>query len=291
MDGKGSQKRDGRRGRHHTSGSWRKQQDFSHQDYKQGNPQGDQQGDQQGHKSHQQRHKRNPLPDYQPFRAPVREPAQQPPHQQQPDRQQPKQEQPKQELPEQKLPEQQSSQSCHSPSEAPNETQRSHSPKTIASEVDALRRAIEFVGQRNAELHVQFEELKGELSGMKEKYAGLEASIKQNISKLPGGTQLLQAMEEREKQKKRLEIRHALQIPSRPQRTAPPEEKPYIESIIEFCYELLEHEVNVANELRKELALITQKNAELLDRLESESKSKSKPTTKPASRRGNSTAY
>ncbi|KAK6955026.1 hypothetical protein Daesc_002656 [Daldinia eschscholtzii] len=335
MDGKGSQKRDGRRGRHHTSGSWRKSHDSSQQDRKQGRQQGNQQGNQKDHQDHQQDHQQDPVLDYPPYRPPIHGLAhqptyQQPTHQQQPSQQQPKkrqpekqqpvqgqaqqsarqqkpdnqqpdkqlpvhgpaqqpadQQQPTQQRPDKQQPEkpqsdnqqsdkQQSEQQSFQPCQTPNETQRPRSPKAVTSEVDALRRAIEFVGQRNAELHIQFEELKGEFSGMKEKYTILEGSIKQNIARLPGGTQLLQAMAERERQKRRLAIRNSLLIPSQSQ-VIPPEEKPYIESVIEFCYELLQHEVNVSNELRKELALVTAENAELIGRLESKSKSKSDP--------------
>lgn len=119
-----------------------------------------------------------------------------------------------------------------------------------------------------------------------QKYTRLEYSFKQSVVNIPGGDQILQSMEANEKRRRRT-ASNAVAIPiatssqSRPSQSQSqpnqsrdemlPEEKLYIDNIIDFCYELLHHQVSVTNELREKLDLATQENAELRARLQSNS--------------------
>ncbi|KAI0850040.1 hypothetical protein F5Y00DRAFT_268572 [Daldinia vernicosa] len=302
MDGKGSQKRDGRygrhgrHGRHHDSESWRKPYDSSQQSRKQGpqqdnqqsnqqaprqgSKQGNQQGSKQGNKQGdqqdnqqvlQQAPQQNRQQDYQPFRQPVQQPIQQPIQQQ---IQQPAQQSVQQ--PAQQPVRHLSHESSHESSPAPSShrlSDHNHAVvKTLVEEVDALRHTIEFVGQRNVETLAKFEALKKDFSSLMQKYTSLEISFKQSVANTPGGGQILRSMEENEERRRR-SARNSVAIPiathSQSRDDIIPEEKFYIDSIIEFCYELLNHQVHVTNELREELDLATQENAELRARLQS----------------------
>ncbi|KAI0131138.1 hypothetical protein F4814DRAFT_445281 [Daldinia grandis] len=272
MDGKGSQKRDGRRNRYQGSGSWRKAPDSSQQgrnqgcqqDNQQSNQQAPRQGNQQApQQDRQQDRQQDYHPDCQPFPLLIRQPIQQPAYQ----------------------PAQQSTQHLshgfnhelrHDPSHElsfepsnQNLTNSNHAvARNLVEEVNALRQTIEFVGQRNVETLAQLETLEREFASLMQKYRRLEDSFKQSVANIPGGDQILRSMEANEQRKQRA-TSNSVAIPTQSRGEIPPGEKPYIDSIIDFCYELLYHQVSVTNELHEKLNLATRENADLLAYLQS----------------------
>ncbi|KAF3071266.1 hypothetical protein GL218_00638 [Daldinia childiae] len=222
-------------------------------------------GKQDRQKDRQKDHHQN----YQSFRQPTQQPIQQSAQQ---SAQQPAQQ------PVQHLNHESSHESGYEPSFGSSSqtlTDGNHAVvRTLVEEVDALRHAIEFVGQRNVETLAHFEALKKEFSSLMQKYTRLENSFKESVVSIPGGNQILQSMkatEERRRRTARNSVAIPVTAPGQSQNELIPEEKLLIDETIDYCFELLHHQVHVTNELREKLDLATQENAELRARLQSNS--------------------